>query len=254
MNIDLTGKVAFITGGTKGIGGAVSEVLAECGANVGIMARNAVDLQKMEDLINSREGGRALAIQGDVSNAEDLQRAIEATVVHFGELHLAVNNAGIAGSPAPLHESSLENWRQVMGINLNGIFYAMKYEIPEMLKAGGGSIVNIGSVEGHTILRNFSAYTASKHAITGLTKVAACEYADCGIRINTVCPGVIHTPLTEAPGQKEVTDRLAATIPMRRLGESREVAQTVAFLLSDLSSYTTGVDVITDGAFLLRGE
>lgn len=146
MEIDLKGKVAFVTGGTKGIGGAVSEVLAGCGANVAFMARNTEDLKKMEELINGRNGGRALAIQGDVSDAETLCKAVEKTVNEFGALHLAVNNAGIAGSPALLHESTLENWRKVMGINLDGVYYAMKYEITEMLKAGGGSIVNIGSV------------------------------------------------------------------------------------------------------------
>lgn len=253
MEIDLKGKVAFVTGGTKGIGGAVSEVLAGCGANVAFMARNTEDLKMMEELINSRNGGRALAIQGDVSDAETLRKAVEKIIHEFGALHLAVNNAGIAGSPALLHESTLENWHKVMGVNLDGVYYAMKYEITEMLKAGRGSIVNIGSVEGHTILPEFSAYVATKHAISGLTKVCAREYADKGIRINTVCPGVIRTPLVEAPGQKEVTDRLEATIPMGRLGESVEIAYTVAFLLSDLSSYTTGVDVIADGAFLLRG-
>lgn len=253
MNIDLTGKVAFVTGGTKGIGGSVSEVLAECGANVAFMARNADDLKKMETLINSRKGGRALAIQGDVSDAEALRKAVAKTVNEFGALHVAVNNAGIAGAPAILHEATIENWRKVMGVNLDGIFYAMKYEITEMLKSNGGSIVNIGSVEGHTILPEFSAYVATKHAITGLTKVTAREYADKGIRINTVCPGVIRTPLVEAPGQKEYTDKLELTIPMGRLGEPREIAQTVAFLLSDLSSYTTGVDIVVDGAFLQRG-
>lgn len=152
-----------------------------------------------------------------------------------------------------LHESEIENWHKVINVNLDGVYYAMKYELSEMLKNGGGSIVNIGSVEGHTILPEFSAYVATKHAISGLTKVAAREYADKGIRINTVCPGVIRTPLVETPGQKEVTDRLEKTIPMERLGTPREIAHAVAFLLSDLSSYTTGIDFISDGAFLLRG-
>lgn len=252
MKIDLAGKTAFVTGGTKGIGGAISELLAECGANVGIMARNADDLKRIEKEINSRDGGRALAIQGDVSNPEDLQRAVAVTVANFGDLHLAVNNAGIAGEFGLLHETSLENWRQVLGVNLDGMFYAMKYEIPEMLKTGGGSIVNIGSVEGHTVLRLNPTYTTSKHAITGLTKATARDYADQGIRVNTVCPGVIDTPL--AASQPEITDPLAATIPMKRLGTSREIAQVVAFVLSDLASYMTGVDIIADGAFLLRGE
>jgi NAD(P)-dependent dehydrogenase (short-subunit alcohol dehydrogenase family) len=125
-------------------------------------------------------------------------------------------------------------------------------EIEEMLKVGGGSIINIASVEAHTILKQFLSYVASKHALIGLTKGTAADYADHGIRINSVSPGVIATPLTLAEGQKEVTDRLEQRIPLKRLGTSEEIANAVEFLLSDLSGYTTGADLVVDGAFLLR--
>lgn len=252
MNIDLIGKTAFVTGGSKGIGKAIANTLAACGAHVGIIARGKSDLDAVVAEINARDGGKALGIQGDVSSYDDVHAAIRQTSDTFGGLNLAVNNAGIAGKPGLLHLTGQENWRQVMGINLDGVAFAMMAEIDEMLKAGGGSIVNIASVEAHTILKAFPAYVASKHALLGLTKSTAADYAANGIRINSVSPGVIATPLTMAEGQKEVTDRLAQRIPQGRLGTSEEIASTVAFLLSDHSSYTTGADLVVDGAFLLR--
>ncbi|WP_349999119.1 SDR family oxidoreductase [Stenotrophomonas lacuserhaii] len=252
MNIDLTGKVAFVTGGSKGIGRSIADVLLDCGAKVAIMARGQSDLDKAVSELEGRRPGNALGVQGDVSSYEQLASAVQRTVEHFGGLHLAVNNAGIAGKPGLLHAIGPENWRQVLGVNLDGVAWAMIAEIQEMVKAGGGSIVNVASVEAHTILKQFPAYVASKHALIGLTKATAADYAGLGIRINSVSPGVIRTPLTMAAGQKEVTDRLAARIPLARLGEPDEIARAVVFLLSDLSSYTTGTDLVVDGAFLLR--
>lgn len=252
MNVDLTRKVAFVTGGSKGIGKSIVQTLAGCGANVGVLARSREELDQAVAEVNASVGGRALALPGDVSSFEQVGEAIRRTAEEFGGLHLAVNNAGIAGQAGLLHETGQENWRRVMTINLDGVAYAMMAEIQQMLRVGGGSIVNIASVEAHTILKQFPAYTASKHALIGLTRATASDYADQGIRINTVSPGVITTPLTMAPGQKEVTDRLEHRIPQGRLGEPEEIAITVAFILSDLSSYTTGTDIVVDGAFLLR--
>jgi NAD(P)-dependent dehydrogenase (short-subunit alcohol dehydrogenase family) len=251
MKIDLSNKVAFVTGASKGIGRAIAETLAACGASVALFARESAELRAVETAINQQAGGRALAVPGDAAKAEEVAEAIRQTVAHFGGLHLAVNNAGVAGDFGPLHESTPENWRKVLGVNLDGVFYAMKYELGEMLKAGSGSIVNIGSVEGHLLLAENPAYTTTKHGIAGLTLTAAHDYADKGIRINTVSPGVIKTPLTD--GLAETTARLQKVIPMKRLGESQEIANTVAFLLSDLSSYTTGADIVVDGAYLLSG-
>jgi NAD(P)-dependent dehydrogenase (short-subunit alcohol dehydrogenase family) len=252
VRIDFTGKTAFVTGGSKGIGEAIAEALIAAGANVGVMARGKDELDATVARLNAQGGGRAIGIAGDVASFDEVGDAVRRTAEELGGLHLAVNNAGIAGRAGLLHETGPENWRSILGVNLDGVAFAMMAEIEEMLKAGGGSIVNIASVEAHTVLKHNPVYTASKHALLGLTKGTAADYAEHGIRINTVSPGVIRTPLTMAEGQKDVTDRLATRIPQKRLGESDEIAPTVCFLLSDLSSYTTGTDVVVDGAFLLR--
>lgn len=252
MIVDLSDKVALVTGGSKGIGKSIVEQLLASGARVAIMAREKDDLDALVALQDERYPGKALGFVGDVSNFEEVAAAVEATEKQFGGLHLAVNNAGIAGSPGLLHETGSDNWRRVMGVNLDGVAWSMMAELPAMLRAGGGAIVNIASVEGHTVLPGFPAYVASKHALIGLTKATASDYAGHGIRINSVSPGVIATPLTMAPGQKDVTDRLAARIPLGRIGTGEEIANTVAFLLSDLSAYTTGADFVVDGAYLLR--
>ncbi len=252
LQIDLSGKTAFVTGASRGIGRSIAEVLVDCGANVAITARGQRDLDEAVAALEARRAGSALGLRSDVSEHAQVVKAVGDTVARFGGLHLAINNAGIAGDAGLLHETGVANWRRVMGINLDGVAWAMMAEIEAMLKGGGGSIVNIASVEAHTILRQFPAYVASKHALIGLTKATAADYADRRIRINSVSPGVIRTPLTMAEGQKEVTDRLARRIPLGRLGESNEIARAVVFLLSELSGYTTGADLVVDGAFLLR--
>lgn len=252
MHIDLSNKTAFVTGASKGIGRAIAQTLAACGANVGLMARGKKDLELAVAEINAAYPGRAIGLPGDVSSFEQIGAAVSKLVEHFGALHLAVNNAGVAGKPGLLHETGPENWQHVMQINLDGVGFAMMHELGEMMKAGGGAIVNIASVEAHTILKQFPSYVTSKHALIGLTRGTASDYAPHNIRVNSVSPGVISTPLTMAPGQKEVTDRLAERIPQGRIGESDEIARAVAFLLSDLSGYTTGADLVVDGGFLLR--
>ncbi|MBN9296276.1 MAG: glucose 1-dehydrogenase [Filimonas sp.] len=250
MEISFKNKVAFVAGASEGIGAAIAKTLAKAGAAVGLMARRAEPLQKLEKEIKEA-GWEALSIAGDVSKPEDVERAITATIEKFGGLHLAVNNAAISGEFSLLHEQTIDNWRKVMSINLDGIFYGMKYEVAAMLQSGGGSIVNIGSVEGHTILPYNTAYTTSKHGLAGLTQTAAKDYARMRIRVNTVSPGVIKTPLVDS--QPEISGKMTEVIPIGRIGDPQEIANTVAFLLSDLSSYTTGADFVVDGAYLLRG-
>lgn len=165
-------------------------------------------------------------------------------------MDLAVNNAGIAGHFAPIHETKPEHFDRVISVDVMGMFYCMKHEIASMLKNSGGSIVNIASVEGHGLLSNNPAYTAAKHAVFGLTKTAAHDYAGQGIRVNSVSPGLIRTPLSMAG--EDITAPLLRKIPLGRAGEPEDIAKSVAFLLSDLSSYTTGTDLVVDGAFLLR--
>jgi NAD(P)-dependent dehydrogenase (short-subunit alcohol dehydrogenase family) len=246
------GKGSLVTGGSKGIGKAIATLLAECGADVGILALEAQDLDETVAGINAGDGGRAIGFCGDVSSDQDVRRAVFQTAEMFGGLHLAVNNAGIAGAPGALHSHDVENWRRGMSINLDGIAFSMMAELQQMLKTGSGSIVNIASVEAHTVLEGFSPYVASKHGVIGLTKGASVDYARHGIRINSVSPGVIETPLTMADGQRDVTERLAERIPLGRLGSPEDVARTVVFILSDHASYMTGTDVVVDGAFLLR--
>lgn len=250
MEISLKNKTAFVAGASEGIGAAISKTLSALGANVTIMARRSEPLQQLAKEI-TEAGGQVLAVTGDVSKPEDLENAINRTMDTFGMLNVAVNNAGISGDFGLLHEQSADNWRKVLSINLDGIFFGMKYEIDAMLRSGGGAIVNIGSVEGHTILPFNAAYTTSKHGIAGLTMTAAKDYAGKNIRINTVSPGVIRTPLVAS--QPEISAKMADVIPMGRMGLPQEIANTVAFLLSDLSSYTTGADFIVDGAYLLKG-
>lgn len=157
-----------------------------------------------------------------------------------------------SGKPALLHEGDADNWRHVIGVILDDVAFSMMAAIPEMLKVGGGSIVNIASAEAHTIVPRIPAYVASKHALIGLTKATAQDYATFGIRINSGSPDVIRTQLSMAPDQMDVTNQLAARIPQKRLGEPEDIAWTVVFLLSDLCAYTTGTDLVVDGAFLLR--
>jgi NAD(P)-dependent dehydrogenase (short-subunit alcohol dehydrogenase family) len=249
MEITFKNKVAFITGASEGIGAAIAKNLAADGASVAILARRLEPLQKLEQEILN-DGGKVLAITGDVSNPEDVRKAIQLTSEKFGGLHLAVNNAGIPGNFGLLHEMTVENWRNVLSVNLDGTFYGMKYEIEEMLNCGGGSIVNIGSVESSTIMPLNCAYTTSKHALLGLTKTAAYDYAQKGIRINVVSPGVINTPLFKS--KSEISGPMIKKIPMGRVGESEEIADGVAFVLSDKAAYMTGVNLTIDGAWLLK--
>ncbi|OZF25696.1 hypothetical protein CH296_26650 [Rhodococcus sp. 14-2496-1d] len=253
MKIDLSGRVAIVTGGAQGIGKAVVEAILGCGGSVGILDRDVTVLDDVVSDLNGRHPGCVVGVRADVSSQSDVIDAVAAVVAALGPVDLAVNNAGIAGLPGPLHDTGSENWNNVLGVNLDGVGFALMAEIESMLQAGkAGSIVNIASVEAHTVLRGFTSYTTSKHAVRGLTKGAAVDYAPHGIRINSVSPGVTATPLTMADGQREVTERLAENIPLARLGTPEDIAASVVFLLSDLSGYTTGADLVVDGGFLLR--
>lgn len=252
MNIDLGGMTAFVTGGSKGIGKGIAEALVKCGANVGLTARGQDDLDAAVAELNEIRDGASFGVVGDVSDFGSITAAVAAVVDRFGGLDFAVNNAGIDGDGGLLHETGPENWRRVIGINLDGVAYSMMAEFAEMTKRSGGAIVNVASVEGHGILPNNAAYTTTKHTLMGLTKATAADYAPHGIRINSVSPGVVATPLTMAAPLKDSTERMADRIPMGRIGQPEDIGPTVAFLLSGLSGYTTGADLVVDGAFLLR--
>jgi NAD(P)-dependent dehydrogenase (short-subunit alcohol dehydrogenase family) len=242
-----TDKVALVTGAGSGIGRATAVLVAERGAAVTVMGRRESKLDEVVAEITAA-GGRALAVPGDVSRPEDVERAVARTVAEFGALHYAVNNAGVSGYFVPLPEMTVEQWHRTVDIDLNSLFYGLKYEIPAILAAGGGAVVNISSVfadrGGPT-----PEYSSAKHGIRGLTRSAAIEFGPRGIRVNELQPGVIDTEMTQ--GNPEGAQKVADTgIPLRRMGTGREIATAVAFLLSDDASSINGSHLAVDGGFL----
>lgn len=242
-------KVAIVTGGGSGIGEATAKELAAHGVSVVVTDIKLDAAQRVADEIGAA-GGNAAAIQGDTANAEDSRKAVEFAVETYGKLNYAFNNAGIGGPAAPTGELDIDGWNTVVGINLNGVAYGLRYQIPAILEAGAGdgAIVNMASIHGAVAAPGNSAYTATKHAVVGLTKNAAAEYGPAGLRINAVGPGYIDTPLL-AGAPSEVKEGLVAKHPLGRLGRSEEIAKVVRFLLSDDASFVTGAYYLIDGGY-----
>ena len=246
----LTKKVAFVTGGGSGIGEACAKALAEAGAEVAIADVNLDSVHRVVADI-AAAGGIAKAYSLDVSNDSEVDSVISAIVSEFGGLHIAVNNAGISGEMAPTGEQSPAGWRKVLSVNLDGVFYCMRHELAAMKRSGEGSIINMASILGTVGFANASGYTAAKHGVLGLTQTAAIEYAAEGIRVNSVGPGFIQTPLLSALPQEAIAG-IAALHPMNRLGTPEEVAELVLFLASPASSFITGGYYPVDGGYLAR--
>ena len=249
----LDGKVALITGGASGIGRATALTFAREGAKLVIADMNADGGQQTVHMI-TENGGEATFVQVDVTSASAVETLISKTVETYGRLDCAHNNAGISGGGrAPTAEYPEATWHQVIAVNLTGVWFCMKYEIPQMLQQGGGVIVNTASVAGLIGGRGLAAYVASKHGVVGLTKTAALEYAHQGIRVNCVCPGVIHTPMTaRGLSDPERRARIIASEPMGRVGTPEEVAETVVWLCSDAASFVTGHTMTVDGGYVAQ--
>ena len=253
MNKLFSGEVALVTGGSSGIGRATALLFAAEGARVVVASRRGEESLETVRLIEAA-GGEAMFVKTDVSQADDVQALVAKTVERFGALHCAFNNAGVEGAPfVPLASYAEATWDEVIDINLKGVFLCMKYELPHLLQTRG-AIVNMSSVAGLSGGRLGAAYYASKHGVIGLTKAAAIEYADKGVRINAVAPAVIHTPLAEraglAMGDPQMAARVIGLHPMGRIGRPEEVAQAVVWLCSTGASFTTGHTLPVDGGFL----
>lgn len=243
-------KVALITGGSSGIGRATAVAFAREGAKVVVTSRRVKEGEETIQLVKEA-GSDGLFVKTDVSKEADVKAMVEETVKANGRLHYAFNNAGIEGNVAPLVEQTVDNYEAVLGINVRGVFLSMKYEIPEMLKSGGGAIVNMSSVGGLVGFPSLALYVASKHAVLGLTKTGALEYAKSGIRINAVSPAAIETDMVERIFGKEgeMRQRLAAMHPIGRMGGPEEIADAVIYLCSDRASFITGQSLTVDGGF-----
>ena len=247
-------KVALVTGATSGIGRAAAIAYAREGAKVVVAGRRSEAGNAVVRAITDA-GGEAIFVKTDVTREADIVALVSRTLDQFGRLDVAFNNAGWLGKLAPIAEQTNENYNEIFDANVRGVFWSMKYEIPAMLGSGGGSIVNNASMGGSIGFPNFGLYVASKHAVIGLTRTAALEYANRGVRVNTVSPGGIQTEMLDSAfgaGDTDHKKTMAELHPIGRLGSSEEVADAVLYLSAPGASFVTGHDLVVDGAFTVR--
>jgi NAD(P)-dependent dehydrogenase (short-subunit alcohol dehydrogenase family) len=251
MNNVLENKVAIVTGAGSGIGREIARKLGAEGARIVV---SDIDDKGGNETVTMLRDNRihATYVRADTSKAADSEVLVAAAVKTYGGLDIAVNNAGIAGPESPVGEYPLEGWDKVIAVNLNGVFYGMRYQLPAMLARGGGSVINIASVLGQVGFRNSAAYVAAKHGVVGLTKSAALEYGPKKIRINAVGPGFINTPLLAKNLTSEALKALEGMHALARLGEVSEVAELATWLASDKASFVTGTYLAVDGGYLAQ--
>jgi NAD(P)-dependent dehydrogenase (short-subunit alcohol dehydrogenase family) len=252
------GKVALVTGGASGIGRATALTFARERAKLVVADMNEEGGQQTVHMI-TENGGEAIFVRTDVTQATAVEALISKAVETYGRLDYAHNNAGISGAGIAGMQRALtaeypeERWHQVISVNLTGVWFCMKYEIPQMLYQGGGAIVNTASIAGLVGGAGSCAYVASKHGVVGLTKTAALEYAKQGIRVNCVCPGYIHTPMTaRGLSDPERQAQIIARHPIGRLGTPEEIAEAVVWLCSDAASFVTGHTMTVDGGYVAQ--
>ena len=246
-------KVAIVTGASSGIGRVTAVALAKEGIRVSLAARREKEGEETLRLLKE-SGGEGIFVRTDVSNENDVKSLVEETVKTFGRLDYAFNNAGVVEDPAPFASKTSSLFDKIMNVNVKGTWLSMKYEIPQMFKNGGGALVNNSSVFGVIANPQLPLYTASKHAVLGLTKAAALEYAKAGIRINAIAPGAIETEMMEQSigNDKQLREALVALHPVGRPGKPEEIANAVIWLLSDKASFLTGHTLLVDGGWVSR--
>jgi NAD(P)-dependent dehydrogenase (short-subunit alcohol dehydrogenase family) len=254
MNVSFENRVALVTGAASGLGLATAKAFAESGASVVLADWNEKSVRSAAEELTAR-GHKALPIHCDVADDAQVEAMVEQTVATFGRLDAAYNNAGVQNVLAETADTTREDYDRVMSVNLRGVWSCMKFELQQMRKQGSGAIVNCSSLGGLVGGSQRGIYHAAKHGVLGFTKSAALEYADRGIRINAVCPGLIQTPMSDqmiAAGQGEALKAMEKSVPMRRVGRPEEIADAVLWLCSDAASYVTGQSISVDGGFIMR--
>jgi len=253
MNISFENKVALVTGAGSGLGLATAKAFATAGAKVALADANAEAARSAADALAGL-GHHALAISCDVADDAQVEAMVERTVSHFGRLDAAYNNAGVQNTPAEAADSTREDFDRVVSVNLRGVWSCMKFELRQMLKQGSGAIVNCSSIGGLVAGPKRGSYQASKHGVLGLTKSAALDYAARGIRINAVCPGIIHTGMldTMMATQADALNAMLQNVPIGRLGRPEEIASAVLWLCSSEASFMIGHALAVDGGYTIR--